>query len=74
MGQCLACGKNPPPKEVYQEIVQEITSFLHGGFKDIRNRLTKEMTEASEVLNFERAKELRDTIQYIDATMEQQKK
>ncbi|GEN85555.1 excinuclease ABC subunit UvrC [Oceanobacillus sp. FSL W8-0428] len=73
MGQCLACGKNPPPKEVYQEIVQEITSFLHGGFKDIRNRLTKEMTEASEVLNFERAKELRDTIQYIDATMEQQK-
>lgn len=73
MGQCLACGKNPPSKETYQQIVQEITSFLHGGFKDIRNRLTREMTEASEVLNFERAKELRDTIQYIDATMEQQK-
>ena len=73
MGQCLACGKNPPSKETYQQIVQEITSFLHGGFKDIRNRLTREMTEASEMLNFERAKELRDTIQYIDATMEQQK-
>ncbi|WP_040981744.1 excinuclease ABC subunit UvrC [Oceanobacillus jeddahense] len=73
MGQCLACSKNPPSKETYQEIVQEITSFLHGGFKEIRNRLTNEMTEASEVLNFERAKELRDTIQHIDATMEQQK-
>ncbi|WP_080876282.1 excinuclease ABC subunit UvrC [Oceanobacillus timonensis] len=73
MGQCLACSKHPPSKEIYQEIVQEITSFLHGGFKDIRNRLTREMTEASEALNFERAKELRDTIQHIDATMEQQK-
>ncbi|MFD1067465.1 excinuclease ABC subunit UvrC [Oceanobacillus locisalsi] len=73
MGQCLACSKHPPSKEKYQEIVQEITSFLHGGFKDIRNRLTKEMTEASESLNFERAKELRDTIHHIDATMEQQK-
>ncbi|MFS0751252.1 excinuclease ABC subunit UvrC [Oceanobacillus sp. 1P07AA] len=73
MGQCKACAEHPPSVRVYQEIVQEISSFLQGGFKDIRKNLAGEMQKASEELNFERAKELRDTIQHIDATMEQQK-
>lgn len=73
MGQCKACAEHPPSVREYQEIVQEISSFLQGGFKDIRKNLTGEMQKASEELNFERAKEIRDTIQHIDATMEQQK-
>ncbi|BAC14072.1 excinuclease ABC subunit UvrC [Oceanobacillus iheyensis] len=73
MGQCKACAENPPSVKEYQEIVQEISSFLQGGFKDIRKNLAGEMQKASEALNFERAKEIRDTIQHIDATMEQQK-
>lgn len=73
MGQCNACAENPPSVKEYQEIVQEISSFLQGGFKDIRKNLAGEMQKASEALNFERAKEIRDTIQHIDATMEQQK-
>ncbi|WP_067727395.1 excinuclease ABC subunit UvrC [Oceanobacillus damuensis] len=73
MGQCLACSKQPPAVQEYQEIVQEITSFLQGGYKEIRKNLTVKMQEASELLNFERAKELRDQIQHIDAIMERQK-
>lgn len=73
MGQCKACAEHPPSIKEYQEIVQEISSFLQGGFKDIRKNLLGEMQKASEELNFERAKEIRDTIQHIDATMEQQK-
>lgn len=73
MHQCLACSKNPPSKEEYAAIVQEISSFLHGGFQEIKNSLKKKMYDASEALNFERAKELRDQIQHIEVVMEKQK-
>ncbi|PAV27639.1 excinuclease ABC subunit C [Virgibacillus profundi] len=73
MDQCLACSETPPPQETYKGIVQSITSFLHGGYKGIKNELSDKMHEASEQLNFERAKELRDQIQHIEVVMEQQK-
>ena len=73
LNQCKACSKNPPAAEEYAAIVQEITSFLQGGYQDIKGNLTEKMYEASEALNFERAKELRDQIQHIDVVMEKQK-
>ncbi|MGJ9457136.1 excinuclease ABC subunit UvrC [Oceanobacillus sp. CF4.6] len=73
MNQCMACSENPPSVPEYQAIVQEISSFLHGGYKEIRNNLKSKMLEASEQLNFERAMEMRDQIQHIDAVMEKQK-
>ena len=73
LDQCLACSKETVPKETYQAIIQEISSFLHGGYRDIKNDLTKKMLKASESLNFERAKEYRDQITHIEAVMEQQK-
>src|SRR5690606_24580165 len=65
MNQCRACGDNPPSTEDYQKIVQEITSFLQGGFTDIKRSIKEKMLEASEQLNFERAKEYRDQITHI---------
>ncbi|WP_026906373.1 excinuclease ABC subunit UvrC [Paucisalibacillus globulus] len=73
MNQCLACSDNPPAEEFYRDIIHEIQSFLQGGFKKIKGNLTRKMLEASEQLNFERAKELRDQIQHIEVVMEQQK-
>jgi len=73
MGQCLACSDHPPSAEVYNQIIQNITSFLHGGFKNIKKDMENEMYEASEQLNFERAKEFRNLIQHIEIVMEQQK-
>ena len=73
LGQCLACGDKPVPKETYDQIIQEITRFLQGGYKEIKEELHQKMVEASENLNFERAQELRDQIQAIEAVMEQQK-
>lgn len=73
LGQCLACGEEEVPKEKYDQIIQEITRFLQGGYKEIKEELQQKMFEASEQLNFERAQELRDQIQAIEAVMEQQK-
>ncbi|GAE92704.1 excinuclease ABC subunit C [Gracilibacillus boraciitolerans JCM 21714] len=73
MHQCLACAENPPTKEEYQKITQEIGSFLNGGHRMIKKSLTEKMLHASEKLNFERAKEFRDLIQHIESVMEQQK-
>src|SRR5699024_4631131 len=63
----------PPSKEAYKEIVQNMTSFLQGGYQDIKKDLTNKMLEASDQLNFERAQELRDQIQHMEIIMEQQK-
>lgn len=73
MHQCLACSKEPPSKETYDKMIQEITSFLRGDYARIKNELKVKMYEASEQLNFERAQELRDQIGHIEATMEKQK-
>jgi excinuclease ABC subunit C len=73
MGQCLA----PCVKEVAEEenrmIVEEIVRFLSGGHEEIKETLSQKMLEAAEKLEFERAKEYRDQISYIEAIMEKQK-
>jgi len=73
LGQCLACSKDDVPKETYQRITQEVSSFLHGGYREIKTDLTNKMKEASDSLNFERAAEYRDQIESIEGVMEQQK-
>lgn len=73
MGQCLAPCVKDVSKEEYKKITDEITRFLNGGFKDIKVDLTAKMAAAAEELDFERAKEFRDKIVHIEATMEKQK-
>lgn len=73
MGQCLAPCVKDVSQEEYKKIVDDITRFLNGGFKDIKAELTARMASAAEELDFERAKEFRDKIAHIEATMEKQK-
>lgn len=73
IGQCLAPCVYEVKEEQYKEMTQEITKFLNGGYEDIKKSLVKKMEEAAENLEFERAKEYRDHIAHIDATMEKQK-
>ncbi len=73
LGQCLAPCINKVEEEEYKRIVEEINRFLNGGHVDIKKELIESMHEAAEALDFERAKELRDRIAYIDVTMEKQK-
>ncbi|MGZ7440840.1 excinuclease ABC subunit UvrC [Paenibacillus sp. TH7-28] len=73
MGQCLAPCVQEVQQSTYDDMTQEITSFLSGGHEEIKKELERKMHEAAEELQFERAKELRDQIINIDALMEKQK-
>ncbi|MEH6922682.1 excinuclease ABC subunit UvrC [Bacillus altitudinis] len=73
LGQCLAPCVYDISEGTNKQLVDEITRFLNGGHQQIKKELTEKMQEAAEQLEFERAKELRDQIAYIDSTMEKQK-
>lgn len=73
LGQCLAPCVQDVSETTYKELVDEITRFLNGGYKEIKKDLSEKMTAAAEELDFERAKDFRDKIIHIEATMEKQK-
>ncbi|MED3645702.1 excinuclease ABC subunit UvrC [Halalkalibacterium halodurans] len=72
IGQCLAPCVYEVTPEQNEQMVQEITRFLKYGHKEVKVELEKKMHKAAEELNFERAKELRDTLGYMEAVMEKQ--
>lgn len=73
LGQCLAPCIKDIKEEEYRGMVEEITRFLNGGYKEIKKELTIKMQDAAAELDFERAKEFRDQIDHIETTMEKQK-
>lgn len=73
MGQCLGACFKTVPKAEYDAQVERIKRFLSGDTKVVKRRLTKEMDEAAENLEFERAADLRDQLKYIDETVESQR-
>ncbi|MDP4163328.1 MAG: excinuclease ABC subunit UvrC [Bacillota bacterium] len=73
LGQCLAPCVKEIPEQQYKDMIEEISRFLNGGYKEIKKELTEKMLSAAESLDFERAKEYRDKISHIEITMEKQK-
>ncbi|USS87305.1 excinuclease ABC subunit UvrC [Fructilactobacillus hinvesii] len=73
MNQCLGACFRKVPKSEYQEQIKKIKSFLNGNVTEAKQILTKRMNEAAEKLEFERAAEVRDQLNYIQATVEKQK-
>lgn len=73
MGQCLAPCVKEVEQSQFDDIVQEISDFLNGGHEEVKSELERKMYAASETLDFERAKELRDQISSIESIMGKQK-
>ncbi|WP_326717378.1 excinuclease ABC subunit UvrC [Vagococcus jeotgali] len=73
MGQCLGPCINKEVEEQYKGMVEEIKSFLNGGYTDIQKDIEKKMIQASEDMEFEKAAEYRDQIQSIQSVMTKQK-
>ncbi|MFP7199894.1 excinuclease ABC subunit UvrC [Lysinibacillus halotolerans] len=73
LGQCLAPCVKEIEEHVYDDMIEEITKFLNGGFEDVKKELQQKMLDAAENLEFERAKEYRDQIAHIETVMQKQK-
>ncbi len=67
----ICCGK--VDKEQYREVIDRVTEFLNGKTKPLIDTLTKEMLEASEKLDFEKAAAIRDNINSVKRVTEKQR-
>ncbi|WP_243366212.1 excinuclease ABC subunit UvrC [Fundidesulfovibrio soli] len=72
IGQCLAPCVGAVGKADYAVLVRRVEAFLSGKSADVLKRAEREMLEASEALQFERAAELRDLLAAMRATIEGQ--
>lgn len=72
LGQCIGCCDHPISQEEYREQITNIKRFFNGDTATIKNQLKTKMTEAAVNLDFERAADLRDQINYIETTVERQ--
>lgn len=73
IGQCLGyCTINVPQKQI-EEMENEILSFLRGNDEVVIKKLESEMYLESSKMNYEKAKELKEMLDYIDVTMTRQK-
>lgn len=73
MGQCLAPCAGLASNKEYADAVKDVTDFLEGRQEHIIKRLRKEMEEAAEVLEFERAARIRDRLQGAEEILQRQK-
>jgi excinuclease ABC subunit C len=66
IGRCRApcMGWHDMPE--YQRMVEDVVDFLEGRTHDVRTRVREAMLEASEREDFERARELRDALRWLD--------
>jgi DNA polymerase-3 subunit epsilon len=62
------CRGGVDPTE-YRKAIEEVCAFLGGEREDLLERLRRQMLEASQQLNFERAAWLRDTIRSADEVL-----
>ena len=73
IGQCLGYCEKKIDKEIIKKMVDEVTSFLKGNYKEVKEKIENLMKESSASLNFERALEYREMLEYIDKVLEKQK-
>ena len=72
IGKCAAPCTGRVKPEDYRKIVEGAVAFLEGRAGDLLSRLRKEMEEAAERLEFERAARLRDRIRALERILEAQ--
>ena len=72
IGQCLGPCIHKDLNDKYVDMIKEIKRFLNGDDSKIKQDLVLKMKEASNSLNFEKAKEYKDLIDAINHIQEKQ--
>ena len=73
IGECLGYCTHNVDKLKIEQMKKDIIKFLKGDNTNVIEKLKSEMYEYSEQLNFEKAKELKELIDYINVTLTKQK-
>lgn len=69
IGQCLGYCANKIDKEKIKVMKEDIIKFLKGDHSLITNKIKDEMQKESNNMNYEKAKELKDLLDYINITL-----
>ncbi len=70
--RCIAPCTGYCTKEEYDEVIRQVILFLDGRTEEVVRALRREMQQASDGLDFERAARIRDQLQSIDRVTERQ--
>ena len=73
IGQCLGYCTNDVEKDVIDDMRSEILKFLRGDHKNVTDKIKNEISILSEKMNYEKALELKELLEYIDITLAKQK-
>src|SRR5919108_2879706 len=66
IGRCRAPCMGWQDMPEYQRMVEDVVDFLEGRTQDVRAKVREAMLEASEREDFERAREMRDALRWLD--------
>ena len=72
IGQCAGYCFKDIDKDYIDNLVSEVIRFLKGDHSLITKRVVQEMTEESDKMNYEKAKELKELLDYINITLTRQ--
>ena len=72
MNRCTAPCETDDP-ERYANVVKRVQAFLTGQDPTVLDRLKERMHQASDQLDFERAAEIRDTVEQLERILEKQR-
>lgn len=73
IGQCLAPCSGKVSAAEYQVYVKDAMDFLEGKHEDIMKKMEREMAEAAESMEYEKAASLRDKLRAIQSVAQKQK-
>ena len=73
IGECLGYCANNVDKSVIKNMENEIIRFLKGDHSCITKKITDEMLKESSLMHYEKAKELKEMLDYINVTLTKQK-
>lgn len=73
IGQCLAPCSGRITSQEYKEFIKDAMDFLEGKHEGIRKKMEREMAEAAENMEFEKAASLRDKIRSVQSIAQKQK-
>ena len=73
IGECLGYCENRVDENIIKEMKSEIISFLNGNTKVLTDKLKEKMLKCSEKMDYEKALEYKELLNYINITTEKQK-